>query len=202
MGAASGIMVAKEDAVFPDSGAYGGWPTSSVELCLEKYLSLREHKDVDMDGTIRVIFTKDRFVDDANAPPFGLVVEPFLSGVARIATEGKMDRQSVRRASSALQDGEMLMVRHVEAGSPASDAKVEADWLLSTVCGKIPKSALMVRDAIAAAVAAGDDCELHFTAGPFNHGGAPPIRIGRPLWIHVFNDPRSTAPTAPCSSCR
>merc|ERR1712091_445978 len=29
-------MVAKEDAVFPDSGAYGGWPTSSVELCLEK----------------------------------------------------------------------------------------------------------------------------------------------------------------------
>ncbi|KAH8069641.1 hypothetical protein JL720_11945 [Aureococcus anophagefferens] len=94
MGAASGIMVAKEDAVFPDSGAYGGWPTSSVELCLEKYLSLREHKDVDMDGTIR--------------------------------------------------DGEMLMVRHVEAGSPASDAKVEADWLLSTVCGKIPKSASMM----------------------------------------------------------
>ncbi|KAH8053344.1 hypothetical protein JL722_9569 [Aureococcus anophagefferens] len=144
MGAASGIMVAKEDAVFPDSGAYAGWPTSSVELCLEKYLSLRENKDVDMDGTIRVIFTKDRFVDDANAPPFGLVVEPFLSGVARIATEGKMDRQSVRRASSALQDGEMLMVRHVEAGSPASDAKVEADWLLSTVCGKIPKSASMM----------------------------------------------------------
>ncbi|KAH8050171.1 hypothetical protein JL721_11430 [Aureococcus anophagefferens] len=85
MGAASGIMVAKEDAVFPDSGAYGGWPTSSVELCLEKYLSLREHKDVDMDGTIR------NFHQD------------------RIATEGKMDRQSVRRASSALQDGEMLM---------------------------------------------------------------------------------------------
>ena len=191
MGAASGIMVAKEEAKFPDCEAYAGWPSHSVELCVEKYLSLRKSAETDMDGTIRLTFKAGDY-ERWKAPPFGLALEPFKAGVARIETEGTMDRASIRRASSALQDGEMLMVRSVEAGSPAALGKVEVDWLVSSVCGKIPRGVASVAQFVEEAVGRGDDVEVHFTAGPFNHGGAPPTGVTRPLWIHVFNDPIET----------
>ena len=100
MGAASGIMVAKEEAKFPDCEAYAGWPSHSVELCVEKYLSLRKSAETDMDGTIRLTFKAGDY-ERWKAPPFGLALEPFKAGVARIETEGTMDRASIRRAMQA-----------------------------------------------------------------------------------------------------
>ena len=114
MGASAGIMIAKDELKFPDAALYAEWPAHSVELCLENYLSLRKEREMDMDGQIPIRFD----AADLKAwpdPPFGMIVEPFLAGVARIKQKGEMDRQSIRRASAALADGELLIVREVAA---------------------------------------------------------------------------------------
>ena len=200
MGAAAGIMIAKEELEFPDAAIYREWPAHSVALCLENYLSLRSSVDMDMDGQIPVRLESAALSEWAD-PPFGLTLEPFLSGVARLTKKGEMDRSSIRRASNALGDGELLMVKDVAAGSPAHAAGVEVDWLLATVCGRIPPDCAAAAAMCAAVDPAVDRLtEFHFTAGPFNRSGAPPLAISRPLWLHVFADPTETNDHGECLS--
>ena len=110
MGASVGIMIAKSEVSFSESKRYTGWPKHSVEAALEKYLSLRENEG--LDGTVSVTFGCAQ-LDAWPGTFFGLTLEPWEQGMARVRAEQGAKAEAVQRESELFAHERPLVVSSV-----------------------------------------------------------------------------------------